>query len=43
MYQYETATEDILKIIGYVEIIEPVELRKYVEEILSHMAKKYGV
>ncbi len=43
MYQYEIATEDILKIIGYVEVIEPIELRIYVEEILSRMAKKYGI
>lgn len=43
MYHYETATEDILKFIGYVEVIEPVELRKFVEERLNHMVKKYEI
>lgn len=43
MYHYETAAEDILKIIGYAEVLEPVELRTFVVERLNHMAKKYGI
>lgn len=41
LYKYDTAKEDILKIISFVEVLSPVELRSYVEEELLHMARRY--
>ena len=42
MFKYEFAKYDILKIIGYVEVLKPAELRKYVEEELSNILRKYN-
>ncbi len=41
MHKYEYAMEDILGIIGYVEILEPLELRTYAKGILCNLANKY--
>lgn len=43
MHKYEYAIEDILEIIGYVEVLQPPELRTYTKEILDNIAKKYQV
>jgi predicted DNA-binding transcriptional regulator YafY len=43
MYKYESAKEDILKIIGYTEVISPAELRKYVEEELRNIIRRYNL
>lgn len=42
MFKYEFAKDDILEIIGYVEVLEPAELRNYVEEELSNILRKYN-
>ena len=42
MFKYEFAKNDILEIIGYVEVLKPAELRNYVEEELSNILRKYN-
>lgn len=42
MFKYEFAKDDILEIIGYVEVLKPAELRNYVEEELSNILRKYN-
>jgi exosome complex RNA-binding protein Csl4 len=41
MYKYECAVIDILKIIGYAEIINPAELRAAAEQELEKIIVKY--
>lgn len=41
MYKYECAVTDIMKIIGYAEIINPTELRTVAEEGLEKIIMKY--
>ncbi len=41
MYKYECAVTDVMKIIGYAEIINPTELRAIVEEELENIIMKY--
>lgn len=41
MYKYECAVTDIMKIIGYAEIINPTELRIIAEEELEKIIMKY--
>ncbi len=41
MYKYECAVTDIIKIIGYAEIINPTELRVVAEEDLEKIIMKY--
>ena len=41
MYKYQFAVDDIMKIIRYSEVIEPVELRAFVESELSRILLKY--
>lgn len=43
MYKYDFAKEDILKIIGYVEVLSPEELRSYVEEELCNIIRRYNL
>ncbi|MDF2803274.1 MAG: hypothetical protein K0S61_3177 [Anaerocolumna sp.] len=42
MSKYEYAKEDILDMISYVEVLEPAELRTYVEEVLFSLVSKYN-
>lgn len=42
MFKCEFAKDDILEIIGYVEVLKPAELRNYVEEELSNILRKYN-
>lgn len=42
MFKYEFAKNDILEIIGYVQVLKPAELRNYVEEELSNILRKYN-
>ncbi len=41
MYKYECAVTDVMKIIGYAEIINPTELRAIVEKELENIIMKY--
>ena len=43
MYKYECAVTDIMKIIGYAEIIKPAELRIIAEEELEKIIMKYKI
>ncbi len=42
MFTFEFAKRDIHEIIGYVEVIKPVELRNYAKEELNSILKKYS-
>ncbi|MBK1813151.1 WYL domain-containing protein [Clostridium sp. YIM B02505] len=41
MYKYQFAVDDIMKIVRYVEIIRPIELRTFVESELNRILMKY--
>lgn len=42
MYQYECTRRDILKIMGYVEVLKPKELRSYLIEELNQVIRRYS-
>lgn len=42
MFKYEFAVNDVIRIIGYVEIISPAELRCYVKGELCNIIRKYN-
>lgn len=41
MFKYEIAKQEIMSIIGYAEIIKPVELRDYIKNQLQNLINKY--
>lgn len=42
MFKYEFAVNDLIRIIGYVEVISPEELRSYVKGELCNIIRKYN-